>query len=63
MAKRKRHLWTAHDIKAMKTMARYKRPAWHIAKKLKRTENAVRQKAFSIDLSLETRRAVSESLS
>lgn len=55
MAKRKRHLWTTQDIKAMKTMARYKRPAWHIAKKLKRTENAVRQKAFSIDLSLETR--------
>jgi hypothetical protein len=37
------------------TMARQKTPAGRIAKKLKRTEGATRQKAFSIGLSLDSR--------
>jgi hypothetical protein len=36
-------------------MARKKTPAAKIAKALKRTEGATRQKAFSLGLSLETR--------
>jgi hypothetical protein len=36
-------------------MAKRKTPASRIAKKLKRTEGATRQKAFSIGLSLDSR--------
>jgi hypothetical protein len=36
-------------------MARRKTPAGQIARKLKRTEGATRQKAFSMGLSLDSR--------
>jgi hypothetical protein len=36
-------------------MARKKTPARKIAKKLRRTESATRQKAFSLGLSLDSR--------
>jgi len=39
----------------LKTLARKKTPAGRIAKRLKRTEGATRQKAFSIGLSLDSR--------
>ncbi|MGB6659935.1 MAG: hypothetical protein WBE90_12775 [Xanthobacteraceae bacterium] len=39
----------------MKALARKKTPAGKIAKKLKRSEGATRQKAFSMGLSLSTR--------
>ena len=57
MAKRakKRRAWTLTEVRALKTMARKKTPAGTIAKKLKRTEGATRQKAFSIGLSLDSR--------
>jgi hypothetical protein len=57
MAKRskKRRAWTSGEVRALKTMARKKTSAGTIAKKLKRTEGATRQKAFSIGLSLDSR--------
>ncbi len=57
MAKRskKRRAWTSSEVRALKTMARKKTPAGRIAKNLKRTEGATRQKAFSIGLSLDSR--------
>jgi len=57
MAKRpkKRRAWTAGELRDLKTMARKKTPAGRIAKKLRRSEGATRQKAFSIGLSLDSR--------
>ena len=57
MAKRtkKRRAWTSNEVRDLKTMAKRKTPASRIAKKLKRTEGATRQKAFSIGLSLDSR--------
>jgi hypothetical protein len=57
MAKRakKRRGWTANEIRDLKAMARKKTPAGKIAKKLRRSEGATRQKAFSIGLSLDSR--------
>jgi len=56
MAKRsKRRAWTASEVRDLKTMARKKTPAGRIAKKLRRSEGATRQKAFSIGLSLDSR--------
>jgi hypothetical protein len=57
MAKKskKRRAWTSGEVRELKTMARKKSPARSIAKKLKRTEGATRQKAFSIGLSLDSR--------
>jgi hypothetical protein len=57
MAKRskKRRAWTAGEVRELKTMARKKTPAGRIAKKLRRSEGATRQKAFSIGLSLDSR--------
>jgi hypothetical protein len=54
MAKRakKRRGWTAGEVRDLKAMARKKTPAGKIAKKLRRSEGATRQKAFSIGLSL-----------
>ena len=55
MAKKskKRRAWTAIEVRELKSMAKKKTAAAKIAKKLKRTEGATRQKAFSIGLSLE----------
>jgi hypothetical protein len=57
MAKRakKRRAWTSGEVRELKTLAKRKTPASRIAKKLKRTEGATRQKAFSIGLSLDSR--------
>jgi hypothetical protein len=51
----KRRAWTSVQVRELKTMARKKTPAPQIAKKLKRTEGATRQKAFSMGLSLDSR--------
>jgi hypothetical protein len=51
MTKRK---WTTIDLRTMKSMAG-KSKARVIARKLRRTEGAVFQKAFTIGLSLDTR--------
>jgi hypothetical protein len=53
--KRKRVAWSAEHVRALKAMAKKKRPAGAIAKSLRRTEGATRQKAFSMGLSLDTR--------
>ena len=50
---KKRRAWTSVQVRELKSMARRKAPAAKIAKKLKRSEGATRQKAFSIGLSLE----------
>jgi hypothetical protein len=56
MAKKaKRRGWDTTDIRELKSLARKKTPAGRIAKKLKRTEGATRQKAFSMGLSLDSR--------
>jgi hypothetical protein len=52
---KKRRAWTSTEVRELKTMARRKTPAARIAKKLRRTEGATRQKAFSIGLSLDSR--------
>ncbi len=57
MAKRNgnRRAWTSDHVRTLKRLARKKMPAGKIARTLKRTEGATRQKAFSLGLSLETR--------
>jgi hypothetical protein len=57
MAKRtsKRRQWTKDDIRELKASARQKTPARQIARSLKRTEGATRQKAFSLGISLDSR--------
>ena len=51
----KRREWTKTDIRELKTLARAKTPAGKIARSLKRTEGATRQKAFALGVSLDTR--------
>jgi hypothetical protein len=53
--KKKRRAWTSLEVHELKAMARRKTKASQIAKKLKRTEGALRLKAFSIGLSLDSR--------
>lgn len=56
MAKKaKRREWTKTDVKELKTMAKAKTPARMIAKKLGRTEGAVRQKAYAEGISFNSR--------
>jgi NADH:ubiquinone oxidoreductase subunit len=51
----KRRSWTTQHVNTLKSMAKKKMPAGRIAKTLKRTEGATRQKAFSMGLSLDSR--------
>jgi len=44
--KSKRREWTKDDVRVLKSSARQKTPAAKIAKSLKRTLGATRQKAF-----------------
>jgi len=57
MAKKatKRRAWTPEHVRTLKTLARKKTHAARIAKTLKRSEGATRQKAFSMGLSLDSR--------
>ena len=50
-----RRPWTKEDVRTLKGMAR-KEPASKIAKSLKRTEGATRQKATALGVSLNTAR-------
>jgi hypothetical protein len=50
-----RRIWTREHVRTLKTMARRKKPASAIAKKLKRSEGATRQKAFTMGISLDSR--------
>jgi hypothetical protein len=56
MAKKlKRRAWTKADIRTLKAFAKKKTRASSIARVLKRTEGATRQRAFSMGLSLDSR--------
>ena len=57
MAKKnsKRREWTTTDVRDLKALARKKTPARKIARALKRSEGATRQKAFSLGVSLDSR--------
>ena len=56
MAKRtKRREWTKEDVRELKTLARQKTPVAKIAKSLKRTLGATKQKAFTLGVSLDSR--------
>jgi hypothetical protein len=52
---KKRRAWTSVQVRELKVLARKKVGAGTIAKRLKRTEGATRQKALSMGLSLDTR--------
>ena len=51
-----RREWTAGDVRNLKSLAGKKTPASLIARFLKRTVEATRQKAFSLGVSLDSRR-------
>ena len=56
MAKKaKRREWTKSDVKELKSMAKSKTPAPKIARALKRTVGATRQKALALGVSLNSR--------
>jgi hypothetical protein len=55
MPKMKRWFWSKEDVRTMKSLARQKTPAPKIAKQLKRTVGAVRQKALGVGVSLDSR--------
>jgi hypothetical protein len=56
MAKKsKRRAWTTAQVRTLKKLAKKKTSAKSIARTLKRTEGATRQKAFIIGLSLDSR--------
>ena len=59
MAKKKisaRVPWTREDVRALKAHSKSKTPVAQVAKALKRTEGAVRQKAKTIGVGLGHRR-------
>jgi hypothetical protein len=47
-----KRVWSPTDIKTLRTLARKKTHAGRIARTLKRTESATRQKAHGLGLSL-----------
>jgi len=51
----KRREWTAGDVRELKSLAKKKTPAGRLAKSLRRTLGATRQKAFSLGVSLNSR--------
>lgn len=53
--KAKRREWTAEDVRELRQLAKAKTPAGQIARKLKRTEGATRQKALTLNVSLNSR--------
>jgi hypothetical protein len=53
--KAKRREWTKSDVKELKSMAKNKTPAPKIARALKRTVGATRQKALALGVSLNSR--------
>ncbi len=52
----KRHPWTKQDVRELKEHSRSKSPLKKITRAMKRTIGALRQKAFSLGLSLGHRR-------
>lgn len=57
LGKRKtRRGWSSRDLGDLKSLARQKTPAKQIGRKLKRSEGAVRQKAYAVGISLSLRK-------
>ncbi len=57
MARKKtRRAWLAEEVKALRSAAKSIVPAKRIARLLKRTEGAIRQKALALGLSLNSQR-------
>lgn len=54
--KKKRRSWLAAEVKALRSAAKSIVPAGKIARLLKRTEGAIRQKALALGLSLNSQR-------
>jgi hypothetical protein len=54
--KKKRRAWLPVEVKALKSAAKNIVPAGKIARLLKRTEGAIRQKALALGLSLNSQR-------
>jgi hypothetical protein len=52
----KRISWTKDDVRELKAHSRQKTPVAKIAKAMKRTEGAIRQKALVLDISIGHRR-------
>jgi hypothetical protein len=50
-----RRPWTPAQVRTLKTLARKRTHAARIARTLKRSEGATRQKAFSLGVSLDSR--------
>ena len=48
----RRHPWTKEDVRELKQHSRSKSPVKTISRAMKRTPGALRQKAFSLGLSL-----------
>ncbi|WP_342359294.1 hypothetical protein [Terrarubrum flagellatum] len=51
----KRREWTKDDVRQLKVLAKQKTPAAKVARALKRTEGATRQKAFQLGISMDSR--------
>jgi hypothetical protein len=58
--KTKRREWTSDDVRELKQLAKARTPAAQIARKLKRTEGATRQKALTLSVSLNSRASASK---
>jgi hypothetical protein len=52
MAKTTRKTWTKEDVRLLKTLVREKTKTSVVARKLKRTEGATRQKAMTLGVKL-----------
>jgi hypothetical protein len=56
MAKKVKHrAWSSEDVRTLRRLAAKRTPVARIARSLRRTEGATRQKAFGLRLSLDTR--------
>ena len=53
--KKKRRAWDPDEVRKLKVLTKKKKKASIIARTLRRTESAIRQKAFSLGLSLDSR--------
>jgi hypothetical protein len=54
--RRKRVAWTKENVRDLKAHSKNKTPVAKIAKQMKRSEGAVRQKALALDISIGHRR-------
>ena len=51
----KRRAWSIADVRELKRLAKARTPAAQIARRFKRTEGALRQKALHLGISLDSR--------